>query len=194
MEIANCRLRLNKVGSDIPLNDITPAEAMLLHILHGVHNGGLTFGEEFKKIEIIGSAMVDTGKTKTVVVAEATEAVYETKIIEPAVPQKGTIPAKAAVTEKVLVTPAIEEVTSEQKVLRDRTDVEELNRLRVKYGTAKNKENKSIIDSIWPDRFNPKLPQKFSELKWQEIGSAGIEVAPVNYATGGLATAVLPSK
>ena len=138
MEIANTRVRLNKVGSDVPLNDITPAEAMLLHILHGAANGGSTFGEEFEKLTVTGTAKVKEGEK-----------------------------------------------------LRDRTDAEELARLRAKYSMARNNKNEPIVNTVWPDRFNPKLPQKFSEIKWKELANAGVEVAAVNYATGNLATAKL---
>ncbi len=141
MEVANVRCRLNKVGSDVPINDVTPAEAMLLHVLHGPANGGSTFGEEMDKIDIKGTAKVNEGGK-----------------------------------------------------LRDRTDAEEYRRLAGKYNGARDKTNKLIIESVWPDRFNPKLPQKFSDVKWQEVASAGLETAAVNYATGGLASSVVPDK
>jgi hypothetical protein len=154
MEIANCRLRLNKVGSDVPLKDLTPAEAMFLHILHGPSNGGLTFGEEFDKIVIVGTAKV---------------------VVTPAdVDDKGKV-----------LKPA---------VLRDRTAAEEYRRLAAKYSGARDKTNKPIIETIWPDRLNPVVPATFKEVKWAEVGSAGIETAAVNYATGGLATSVVPDK
>jgi hypothetical protein len=141
MEIANVRVRLNKVGSDVPLKDVTPAEAMFLHILHGPSNGGLSFGEEFRHIEVVGKALVvENGKS------------------------------------------------------RDRTDAEELRRLSAKYGQARDKDNKPILNSVWPDRLNPKLPATFKEIKWLEVGSLGIETAAVNYATGALATPTLPTK
>lgn len=136
MEVANVRLRLNKVGSDVPLEGVTPAEAMLLHILHGPSNGGLTFGEDFNKITVVGTAKVKEGEK-----------------------------------------------------LRDRTDVEELRRLRGKYGSARDKQGKPLIEIVWPDRNNPKLPATFKEIKWADVAAdnAGIDAAPVNYATGGLA-------
>lgn len=56
MELANARLRLNKVGSDVPIVGLTPAESLLLHVLHQANNGGSTFGEDFDKIKIIGEA------------------------------------------------------------------------------------------------------------------------------------------
>lgn len=159
MEVANVRLRLNKVGSDVPINDVTPAEAMLLHILHGGQNGGLSFGEEFEKITITGTAKV----VKDI----------------PAQPAKGEVGKAGYVAAKA----------AHKDALVDRTDAEELARLRKKYGGARDKGNKAIIDSVWPDKFNPKLPQKFSDINWQEVGSAaaGLEVAATNYATGGLA-------
>ena len=173
MEVANVRLRLNKVGSDVPLKDVTPAEAMFQHIIHGPQNGGMTFGEEFEKINIIGTAKVDTGETKKVIDVKAVE-------------------AKPAMGDKPAVV-GVEEVSHQEPVLRDRTDAEELKRLGAKYNGARTKDNKPIIDTVWPDKFNPKLPQKFSDLKWQEIGSTavGIDLAPLNYATGGLAKTTL---
>jgi hypothetical protein len=182
MEIANTRLVLTKVGSDVPKNDITPAEAMLLHILHGPSNGGKTFGEfegnGFPKIVVSGTAMVKDNIPDKV---------------EPDVPAKpavGTpgqpnyVEAKPAVKGRVL---------SYKEGLRPRTDTEELNRLRRIYGQAKLKDGKAIVDQVWPDKFNPKLPQTFAELKWDEIGLTGIEAAPLNYATGGLVASTLPN-
>jgi hypothetical protein len=150
MEIANARLRLNKVGSDVPLVNITPAEAMFLHIIHGPSNGGSTFGEEFEKLTVVGTAKVQVSPA---VVDE------DGKITKPA-------------------------------VLRDRTDAEELRRLTAKYSGARTKDNKPIIDGIWPDKFSPKLPQTFKDIKWMEVSAnaSGVELAAVNYATGGLAT------
>ena len=86
MEIANVRLRLNKLGSDVPIKDVTPAEAMFLHILHSPYNGGLTFGEEFSKIDVVGTAKVATGKTKRVIVQEAIpEKIVKGAMLKPAV-------------------------------------------------------------------------------------------------------------
>lgn len=141
METATVRIVLNKVGSDVPKSDVTPAEAMFLHILHGPANGGKTFGEKMDNIKVDGTAMVSEldkdGKAK----------------------------------------------------LRPRTDAEELTRLLSKYKQALNKKGEPIINEIWPDRFNPKLPQTFKELNWVQIGAQaqGIEPAAVNYATGKLA-------
>jgi len=141
---------LNKVGSDTPVKDITPAEAMLLHILHGTQNGGMTFGKEFEDIKIHGTAMVDTGKKDA----------------------------------------------ANKPVLRSRTDAEELRRLGAKYNGARDKTNKPIIDTVWPDKLNPKLPQTFKEIEWADVAgaAAGVETAAINYATGALATAALPTK
>lgn len=149
MQTANARLRLNKVGSDVPITGLTPAEALVLHILHQGNNGGSTFGEEFEKI---------TDKKECVVV------------LEPAVPavgevgKPGYVPAKAAVT-------------------RPRTDVEELRRLTAKYGANVNKKGDKIIKLIWPG-MDVKLPQTFDQLDWKNLQYDGVEVAPVNYATG----------
>lgn len=54
MEIANLRLRLNKIGNDIPVFNATPAEAMVLHIMHQANNGGSSFGEDMDKITVLG--------------------------------------------------------------------------------------------------------------------------------------------
>jgi hypothetical protein len=56
MEIGNCRLRLNKVGSDIPINNVTPAELLVLHVLHQGNNGGSSYGEDMDKITVTGEA------------------------------------------------------------------------------------------------------------------------------------------
>lgn len=162
MEVANVRLVLNKLGSDVPLNDVTPGEAMLLHILHGPANGGKTFGEDFTKIEIIGTAKVQV----------------KPAVIEPMVPAVGSPGNPGYVKEK----PARK---LEDAVLRDRTDAEERQRLLRKY-PAQQKDGKKVVDIVWPDAFNPKLPQTFKELDWQQIGAtaSGIVVVDVNYATG----------
>ncbi|MEI6482971.1 MAG: hypothetical protein WCO62_06105 [Betaproteobacteria bacterium] len=55
MELANGRLRLNKLGSDVPVSNITPAEALILHIVHQGNNGGSTFGEDFEKITVVSN-------------------------------------------------------------------------------------------------------------------------------------------
>ena len=235
MEIANVRLRLNKIGSDVPLKDVTPAEAMFLHILHGPYNGGLTFGEEFSKIDIVGTAKVATGKTKRVIVQEAVpEKIVKGVMLKPAVeaqivpgdvikpaepekrvpgkPAQGTpgTPGFVAATPDVVtpaqpeqrapgyqiaaqpaqyapdqIIPAVDAVVKDEPILVDRTDVQELNRLRGKYSGARTKENKPIINEIWTDRLNPKLPQKFSDINWTEVAqaTAGVETAPVNYVT-----------
>ncbi len=179
MEIANVRLRLNKLGSDVPLKDVTPAEAMFLHILHGPYNGGLTFGEEFSKIEIVGEALV--AGTKTVV-------------------DKPEVPAKAAVgtlgtpgyTLAVVAVPA---VTHEEEANVPRSNRQELLRLAKKYNGARNKENKPIIDEIWPDKMNPQLPKTFKEINWKEVSevAAGVTTESVNYVTGNVVTTQLPS-
>lgn len=182
MQIANVRLKMAKVGNDTPLSNVTPAEAMLLHILHGPANGGETFGEDQKHIVVVGEAMVDTGKTRTVV--DKPEVKYVAPRMQVGVPgEKGYIPA-------VIEVKASEAVTHEEKILRPRTGAEELRRLATKYAGARDKTNKPIIESIWPDRFNPKLPEKFSDIEWTEVSGTGIEAAAVNYATGGLAGSV----
>jgi hypothetical protein len=95
MQIANARLRLNKVGSDVPVTGITPAEALVLHVLHQSNNGGSTFGEDFDKIDIQGDALVVTGNEPETVVEEVH-----------AVPYQAARPAVAAVTGRPPV-PAI---------------------------------------------------------------------------------------
>lgn len=182
MEIANCRLRLNKVGSDVPLKDVTPAEAMFLHIIHGPQNGGMSFGEEFSKIEVVGQAMV---------VAQVPDKV------EP----DTNVPAKAAVgvagqPNFVAAVPASVvkgKVVSTKEGLVPRTDAQELKRLSAKYNGARNKKNEPIINTIWPDKLNPKLPQNFKDIDWtaaSELG-AGTELGGLNYATGGIAQTTL---
>ena len=175
MEVANVRVRLNKVGSDVPVTGVTPAEAMFLHILHGPYNGGSTFGEDFTKIEIVGTAMVDTGKMKKVVDQKAVPA----KIAVGTPGQPGYQPPVEAVAE----------VSHEERELRPRTAAEERRRLAGKYNQARTKDNKPIIDQVWPDKLNPKLPETFAEIEWANLDATltGIETAAVNYATGDIA-------
>jgi hypothetical protein len=156
---------MNKVGSDIPLKDVTPAEAMFLHILHGPHNGGKTFGENFEKIEVSGEALVRDKVPDKVEPAKA------------AVGKPGDANYVAAVPAKVI---------SHKEGLRPRTGVEELRRLTLKYAGAKDKAGKPLLDTIFPDKFNPKLPEHFSDIKWTDL-AGGPEQGVVNYATGSLA-------
>lgn len=105
MEIANARLRLNKFGSDVPVKDMTPAEALVLHVLHQANNGGSTFGEEFEKIDIKGEAQTVTGMT-------------DGKVI-PAVPAQPAIEGRPAIAGKPAVAykPAVEPVAYRAAVL-----------------------------------------------------------------------------
>ena len=111
------------------MKDITPAEAVLLHLLHQANNGGSSFGEEFDKITDIGVA-------------------------------------------KSLNDPK-----------KDRTDNEELRRLTNKYLQCVNKAGQRIVKLVWPG-VDVKLPQRFDDIKWNELQYDGVEVAPLNYATG----------
>jgi hypothetical protein len=89
MEVAKGRVTLNKYGSDVPISDLTPAEAILLHVLHGPANGGRTFGDDFNKIEVIGTAKVATGQVKRIVLQAAVpEKVLKGKQISPAQPEQ----------------------------------------------------------------------------------------------------------
>lgn len=265
MEIANCRVRLNKVGSDTPVNDITPAEAMLLHILHGSQNGGLTFGEEFSHIKIVGQAMVQVApalpevkepdyqipavaeqhipgrvlKQATparVVSGEVTKAAapvqhipaiahkpaqgtpgtpgYVAEVLAqpaktiPAQPEvramNQTIPSQPEEREQDQVIPAKPAQTIKGKViqaavpavLRPRTNAEELRRLSGKYNGARTKDNKPIIDTVWPDKLNSQLPNTFREIQWADVAgvAAGVQPASINYATGALATSTMPTR
>lgn len=155
MQIANARLRFDKVGNDTQVTNITPAEALLLHILHQQNNGGSTFGEEFDKIVIVGDALIETAPAH-----EAEPAIGE-------VGKPGFIAAKPAIPAKT----------------RPRTDVEEIRRLLAKYGRCVNKKGDKIVKLIWPE-MTPKLPQTFKELDWKNINFDGVEVAPLNYVTG----------
>ena len=181
MEIANVRLRLTKVGSDVPIQGVTPAEAMLLHILHGPSNGGLSFGEEFKNITVVGTAKV---QVKAAIPEEREEDFTTPATAEQRIPGSKPgeadkiIPAKPPqlVRGKVLK-PAV------PAVLRDRTNAEERKRLAQKY-QARNKDNKPIIDEVWPDKISPNLPQTFDKIPWAAASGANIEAIPVNYVTG----------
>jgi hypothetical protein len=131
MEMANVRLRLNKVGSDVPILGVTPFEAVLLHVLHQANNGGSTFGDEMNKIEVAKE------------------------------------PAKTGD--------------------KPRTDIEEYKRLQSKYGSVVNKKGDKIVALVWAG-LGQKPPQTFKELIWKDVQFDGTEVAPLNYATGGVAT------
>lgn len=155
MELANARLVLNKLGSDVPVVGLTPAEAVVLHILHQGNNGGSTFGDDFKKITVTG------------------EAVVELEAGKPATPAKGVV-GQPGFVAAVAAVPAKN---------RPRTDNEELRRLTSKYAGCVNKTGQKIVKLIWPSG-DAKLPAKFSELKWNEIQYDGAEVAPLNYITG----------
>lgn len=176
MQIANARLRLNKFGSDVPMSDMTPAEAVVLHVLHQANNGGSTFGEEFEKISILtGEATTQTGMTEEQVIP-AVEAVAA----KPAVGEVG----KPEYVAAVAATPAKpEQIIPAKPILRARTDLEELKRLTAKYGRNVNKKGDRIVKLIWPE-MNPKLPAKFSDIDYKNLGFDGIEVGTINYATG----------
>lgn len=134
MEQATVRVRLNKVGDDVPVLGVTPAEALLLHLLHQNNNGGKTFGDKMHE----------------------KDAELEIKVDK-----------KPAMTDD-----------------QPRNDVQEYRRLVGKYGALINKNGVKIINMVWPDKLNPKLPQKFSELPWAQIQYDGTEVSAINYITG----------
>lgn len=150
MEVANVRVRLDKLGSDVPKTGVTPAEALVLHVLHQANNGGSTFGEDMAKIEVLD------GEAETVVVVEE---------------------AKGRPYSK-------EFVPAETRAHR-RTNVEEFRRLASKYGSLTNKKGDKILTLIFPDRLNPKLPEKFSDLNWKEIQFNGLEMGSFDYGTSG---------
>lgn len=153
MEIANVRVRLDKVGSDVPVMGCTPAEAIVLHIIHQNNNGGSTFGEEMDKIDILPGEAEDV---ETLIPAERDE--------------KGNV------------------TKAEERIMKPRTDVSELNRLKRKYGGLTNKKGDKVLNLIFPDKMNPRLPEKFSDLKWRELAFDGTEVASSDFGTsGGLA-------
>lgn len=137
MEKATVRIRLNKVGSDVPKVGVTPAEATILHILHQANNGGSTFGEDMDKI------YVNKDKDGKVIDYKIDHAV-------------------------------------------------ELNRLTALYGHVITKKGEPILNLVFPDRMNPKLPEKFSDLNWANIQFDGSKIASVNMVTGKPVDAALP--
>ena len=169
MQTGTARLRLNKVGSDVPVVGITPAEALLLHVLHQGNNGGSTYGDKMDSIEVTGEATVVTGYTEPVAAVEGRPAIpaknENTPQYVPPVPEVKAVPAQPA-----------------KPITRPRTDAEEYKRLNAKYGRIVNKKGDKILKAIWPE-LSPKLPQKFSELDWKEIQFDG-ETADINLATG----------
>lgn len=190
MEVANCRVTLNKYGSDVPLTHITPAQAIVLHTLHGPLNGGRTFGDEFSKIQVVGTAMVDTGKTERKLKLLAQPAKTHQEIISAQVSEPGKPDFKAQVVQTVVDTPAQDAIYEDVPILAERTPSQELARLRKVYGQAKNSKGELIIDKIWADKLNPKMPLTFKEINWQEVGdlatSPELQPAQLNYVTGAL--------
>ena len=179
MQVANVRLRLNKNGSDIPLFNVTPAEAVILHVLHQGNNGGMTFGEQFEKIEVLPNPAFDR-----------VEVIEEEKIVpgspevpgtpsqevvgtpdkpgyKPFVPGKAFIPATPDKTIPAVTKPI------------PRTNAEEIARLRAKYGFNVTKKGDQILEKIYPG-LDPTLPQTFKEIKWQGVQFNGNEIAPLN--------------
>lgn len=216
MEVGNCRLIMEKVGNDVPLFNVTPAECQFLHIIHNSRNGGKTFGEKMDNIEVIGTAMVDTGQREKVITKEAIPTqTIRGKVIKDAIPEqliKGKppvgkvgdpnyqaaipdtrIPAQPEQKEPDVVVPEQPEQSYMKPILRVRTSAEEYRRLASKYNGAKDKTNTPIIRQVFPDK--NKLPERFSELVWPDITADASEIAtaPLNYATGALATTQLPS-
>ena len=187
MEIANVWLRLTKEGSDVPLKDVTPAQAMFLHILHQNNNGGLSFGEEFSKITVTGTAIV----IDVPAVEEVREADYVTAA-QPAVGEVGKPGYRAAIPPQMVKGAVLAEAVSAKT--HPRTDAEELARLSRLYSGARDKKNEPVINSVWPDKFNPKLPQTFASIPWKTASQSGIETAPLNYATGNVATSAPGAK
>lgn len=100
MELANGRLRLNKAGNDVPIIGLTPAEALVLHVLHQANNGGSTFGEEFEKIQVTGEAQTVVGVSPEEIIpaVEAVPAVEACPAVaaKPAVAYKPAVPHKPA--------------------------------------------------------------------------------------------------
>lgn len=243
MEIANVRVKLEKVGSDVEVKDATPAEVMFLHILHSPRNGGESFGRNNDQVNINGTAMIDTGQRKKIVTKAAVpEQIQKGKLVSeaqpqqivpgaliaPAVPEHKVpgVPAKGTPGKPDYVTPILETLVKAQPeqrgpgyliqavpavygpdmvipmqpeefkmepILRPRTDAEELARLVRKYNQARDKQNKPIINSVWPDRLNPNLPQKFSDINWTQVNEmfGGLQPEALNYATGSIARTTL---
>jgi len=190
MEDANVRVVLNKFGSDVPMTDVTPAEAILLHTLHGPHNGGRTFGDEFRNIKVVGVAKISSGKTESKQVAPAIAEQSHEEVVTLAAGIVGQQGYKPAVTKKVIDREEVPAVFADFPVLVDRTPAQELARLRAKYAQAKNSKGELIVGTLWADRMNPKMPEKFSDINWAEIGELSsapeLQAASINYVTGSL--------
>lgn len=52
MEVAKARLKINSLGSDIPLSGVTPAEVQVLNVAHEEGANGIAVSE----VEIVGSS------------------------------------------------------------------------------------------------------------------------------------------
>lgn len=150
MQEASYTLRLSKFQS-LPKTGLTPAELVLLHVLHSANVG------EDPVIDI------------KVAEQEASTVVSRTEAI-PAIGVEGEAGYEAAFPEKVETRP--------------RTAVEELRRLRSKYGHLRNKKGDNLLKLLWPG-LDAKLPQKFEDVKTAELQYDGVEVGTTDFGTSG---------
>ena len=149
MQVGNARLKISRF-TDVPVAGITPAELVILHIIHNANVG------EDPVVNII-------------VEGEAQQVVERTPAVV-AVGKPGDEDYEPASPEKV--------------VTRPRTNAEELRRLRGKYGALANKKGDKIVKLIWPGT-DANLPQKFEDVKTNELQYDGTDVGTTDFGTSG---------
>lgn len=177
MEQCNAFCRLDKFGSNIMIKGLTPAQAIVLHVLHQANAGGNVF-------DLTNDGKADFGKISDAVVQ--VEPSKEQKLVIGAHVKKGKVVQAADVAKSI---PEIREAdeqipeTTETKVIpgktRLRTEAEEMGRLRALYGGLSNKKGAKLLPLIFGSGMNVKLPQKFSELDFTKIAYDGLDVSLV---------------
>lgn len=171
-------VKLDKFGSNVPIKGLTPAEAIVQQVLHGSNAGGTAFEEikngkpDFKDITT-AQVVVTPAVVKNVIIAAHTK---KGQVLKPADPTKGT-PEERIQDEEIPQT--IESRVITTAVMRDRTEAEELQRLRAKYGGLTNKKSTNLLGLIFGTGMSVKLPQKFSELDFNKISYNGLDVSTV---------------
>ena len=145
MEVASARLWLNR-GHDVPINGLTPAELILLHVLHKDNVGG----------DVITDLKV-TGKAEDVDPNQSDP--------EPILDKDGK-PVMNYLNKPTFKEPP--------KVAR--TVLGEVRRLKSKYGKLVNKKGDSIISTLYPGATAPQgVPLTFAEVKLNELNYEDVQ-------------------
>lgn len=178
MQMCNTFCRLDKFGTNIQKIGLTPAEAVVLHVLHQTNAGGNVFDitkdgkpdfSDITEATVVSKPAV----VKSVVVGAHT---IKGKVLEAANPAQH----KPEVREQDEVIPEhIEVRTVTPAVTRSRTDAEEMERLRSKYGGLVNKKGAKLLPLIFGSGLNVKLYQKFDEINFAKIQFDGIDASGI---------------